>query len=178
MDILKDEFGKLEFCIKGLVSTKLNVAKGEPASFDETNDGRRFRMETVLGKFDVYIKYTKNASSVSEGGRTRTSWYISFTKVEMDELNEDFVSDEYKSYIVLLLCDGKLSYGKVAIINREDAYNCLKDVTESGDMGINVVRYDTDRNFICYGALQQESDGFIVPITFTKFLDRNRNEED
>lgn len=157
-----------EFFIGGYISSILNSAKGAPAPFDETNDSKRSRLETVLGNFDIYIKYTGKSSSVSEGKRTKTSWFVSFTKEDMDELNDEFECKGYKSYLVLVLSIDKLSDAKIAIINYADAMKCLDNVAPSSDRGINVLRYGSEHNFICYGAAQKENDGFLVPVTFVR----------
>lgn len=174
------QISKLDFYAGAFISSILGSATGAPALFDETSDSKRFQIATDLGDFNIYIKYTGVSRTVSKGKRKRkkTSWYVSFTKADIVKLEDEFVCKGYKNYIVLVLSNDKLTDTKIAVIDYEDAMNCLENVTPSGGRGINVVRYGSEHNFKCYGATQKENDVFLVPVNFMKYFDKDSSEEE
>ena len=168
----------MDYYAGAFITSLLGSAKGAPALFDETNDSRRLSIATNLGDFNIYIKYTGDSRIAKVRERKKTSWTVNFTDTDIRKLENEFVQETCKNYIALVLSNKGLSDTKIAIIEYENAVRCLQKSTPGGNRRINVVRYGSEHNFICYGATEREGDGFFVNVNFMKCFDKETGEED
>ncbi|MCK9217577.1 MAG: hypothetical protein M0P77_06625 [Firmicutes bacterium] len=65
------KINKMDYYSGAFITSLLNYTKSVPAIFGETNDSRRLEIDTDLGKFNLYIKYTTNCRNAILRGRKK-----------------------------------------------------------------------------------------------------------
>jgi hypothetical protein len=169
---------KMDYYAGAFIASIINSAKGAPALFDETSDSRKLQIATNLGDFNIYIKYSANPRNAQIRGRKKKSWHVNFTQTDMQKLENEFVQDNCKNYVALVLSDKRMLDTKIAVLAYDDAMKLLAKWTPGGSRGINVVRYGSEHSFKCYGATEQEKDGLMVNVNHMKYFDASINGEE
>lgn len=169
---------KMDYYAGAFITSLLNSVEGVPAIFNETSDSRKLQIETNLGDFNIYIKYAGNSRNARIRGRKKTSWCVNFTETDIMKLENEFVEEQYKNYIALVLSDKSMVDTRIAVITYDDAMECLAKTTQGGNRRINVARYGKEHNFICYGATESEENGFQVFVNHMRYFDKNDKGDD
>jgi hypothetical protein len=170
------KIAKMDYYAGAFITSLLKSAKGVPALIDETSDSRVLQISTNLGEFNIYIKYAGTSRKSRVKRRNKTSWYVNFTDTDVYKLENEFVQEQCINYVALVLSNRTLTDTRVAIISYDDIMERLTKVTPGGNRGINVIRYGSEHTFTCYGATEQEADGFTIPVNYMRYFEKSELE--
>lgn len=138
-----------DFHYGAFLSALLNTPGGRPSLFDETGSRRIYRLETNNNsECYFYAKYVKDTKHKNE---KFSHWVFNFTDAEVVKLQE--LRNEKGNVKLVLICVKEGFAGsELAIVDYEDAVDCLGIGCDIKAYRINIKAYDNKHGLRMYGS--------------------------
>lgn len=138
-----------DFYYGAFLSALLNTPGGRPSLFDETKSRRIYRLETNNNEecyfFAKYVTDKKNKTD------SFNHWIFNFSPEEVKTL-QDLHLDLGKVKVVLICAKEGLANSELAIVDYDDAMDCLGVAVGVKSYRINIKAYSKKHGLRMYGS--------------------------
>lgn len=138
-----------DFYYGSFLSALLNTPGGRPSLFDETGSRRIYRLETNNNEECYFFaKYVKDTTRKSE---QFSHWVFNFTEAEVSKLQELHAERGNTKLVLICVKDG-FADSELAIVDYDDAADCLGIQRGVKAHRINIKTYDKKHGLRMYGS--------------------------
>lgn len=138
-----------DFYYGSFVSALLNAPGGKPSLFDESGSRRIYRLETDKnGECFFFAKYVHERKNKNE---KYSHWIFNFTNGEVEKLQELYLQKNNVKLVLICVKEG-LTDSELAVVNYEDAMDCLGVECGVKNYRINIKSVDKKRGLRMYGS--------------------------
>lgn len=138
-----------DFYYGSFLSALLNAPGGKPSIFEESNSRRIYRFETEKnGECFFFAKYVHERKNKND---KYSHWIFNFTNGEVAKLQELYMQKNNVKIVLICVKDG-LGDSELAVVNYEDAIECLGINCGVKNYRINIKALDKKRGLRMYGS--------------------------
>jgi len=138
-----------DFYYGAFLSALLNTPGGRPSLFDETGSRRIYRLETNNNE-ECYF-FAKYVTDIKNKNDSFSHWIFNFSQAEIDKLQE-LHQEKGRVKVILICAKEALSDSELAIVDYEDAMDCLGVTSGVKGYRINIKSYQKKHGLRMYGS--------------------------
>ena len=138
-----------DFYYGAFLSDLLNTPGGRPSLFDETGSRSIYRLETNNNEESYF--FAKYVTDIKNKNDSFNHWIFNFTPAEIAKLQE-LHEEKGRVKVVLICVKESLADSELAIIDYDDAMNCLGVNTGVKPYRINIKAYSKKHGLRMYGS--------------------------
>ena len=138
-----------DFYYGAFLSALLNVPGGRPTLFDKTDSRRIYRVETNNNE-ECYF-FTKYVTDLKTKTEAFSHWVFNFSQAEIQRL-QNLHSEKGNVKVVLICAKEGLTDSELAIVNYEEAIECLGVNKGIKTFRINIKAFNNKHGLRMYGS--------------------------